>query len=55
MYRLVTRSVTREQNSGEVKAKDEILSESLYTLCGKDEAEVHFHIRISTKALQQSI
>jgi len=42
MYRLVTRSVTREQNSGNIKAKDEILSEDLYSICSKDHAEVSF-------------
>tara|TARA_Y100000816_G_C26046982_1_gene548708 strand:- start:597 stop:860 length:264 start_codon:yes stop_codon:yes gene_type:complete len=41
-YRLITQSVTREQNSGEIKTDKKIISEDLYVICAKDESEVTF-------------
>jgi len=42
LYRVVTQSVVREQNSGEVKAEKSVLSEDLYEICKQSEAEVSF-------------
>tara|TARA_B100000424_G_scaffold236390_1_gene201295 strand:+ start:175 stop:438 length:264 start_codon:yes stop_codon:yes gene_type:complete len=42
LYRIVTQSVVREHNSGEIKAEKSVLSEDLYKICKQDDADVTF-------------
>ena len=41
-WKLVTQQVTREQNSGEVKSGELIVSDALYEMCSEPDSEVKF-------------
>tara|TARA_B100000214_G_C23951140_1_gene620547 strand:+ start:497 stop:763 length:267 start_codon:yes stop_codon:yes gene_type:complete len=53
-YRLVTQSVTREHNSGDIKSGEVSESKELYVMCEKKESTVHFSYE-DINGLQKSV